>query len=107
MPTTDSSSISCSLTADGARAQLREWASLGDALRAAEAAADGIVLWFEPEVEAELRDLAQREAACCSFLDLTVAAHGRRLRLEISSPAPSARPVIDALVASIQAGSST
>jgi hypothetical protein len=102
---TESSPICCSLTAEGARAQLSEWARLGAALRAAEPTGDGTILWFEPQVEAELRDLARREGACCSFLDLTVGADGGGLRLEVSSAA-SARPVIDALVATIQGSSS-
>ena len=82
-------------------AQLNEWASLRRSYRRRETTGDGITLWFDPSVEAALRDIAAKEAACCSFLRLEVQteshAAGDSVRLEIRSDQAEAMPVIQLL----------
>lgn len=62
---------------------LRERAGLG-----AEAIDGGARLWLSRDSAAEAEDLLRREAACCGFLDFTLAPDGDRLRLDVTSPAP-------------------
>jgi hypothetical protein len=60
-------------------------------------------LWLRPEARVAAEDLATREAGCCGFLDLELATEGDRLRLDVTSLAPSAGPVI-ACLAGLESG---
>jgi hypothetical protein len=68
-----------------------------------EATRDGAVLSFRnsQHVQAELSSIVDAEAACCSFLDLSVHSDAERLILTISSP-PDAMPVVRDLTLSFQ-----
>ena len=68
--------IACSLTEDAAQRQVDEWARLRADAIAVETVAGGVEMVFPARVAATVEDLARREAACCTFLDLTtVRAH--------------------------------
>ncbi|MGD0607269.1 MAG: hypothetical protein ABSA53_27265 [Streptosporangiaceae bacterium] len=87
--------VACTLGAtqrDGRQAQwhlLREQSGLGT-----EPIPDGIRIWLRPQARALAESLARQEADCCGFLDLELASDGGRLRLDITSPAAEAAPVI-------------
>ena len=68
-----------------------------------EARPEGAVLSFRnsEEVRAELSSIVDAEAACCSFLELSVHSEGERLTLAIAAP-PDAMPVVRDLTASFQ-----
>jgi|SRR5688572_11375450 len=89
--------ITCSLVGAAAEAQCAGWTGLGGSLEQADRIDGGLRLRFDGSVEQALRDLAEREAECCSFLDLTITAEGRSVVLDVTSGMPEARPVIDAL----------
>ena|ERR1035438_9450010 len=77
---------------DGRRAQwqlLRDQGGLGT-----EPIPDGIRIWLRPQARALAESLVRQEADCCGFLDLELASDGGRLRLDITSPAAAAAPVI-------------
>lgn len=100
--------IACTLDAAGMDAQLDKWASLRRSYVRHETTASGITLWFDPSVEAALRAVAAKEAACCSFLRLEMHtelhAAGDSLRLEITSDQTQALPVIELLAKQAGAG---
>jgi hypothetical protein len=96
--------VACSLGHADAERQLADWAALRAACVRAEASDGSAHLWFEPAAEEPLRDVVSREVDCCPFLTLTVDRDGPFIRLSISSPSPTAQPVIDALVAHASRG---
>ena len=69
--------------------RLREEAGLG-----AISIPGGARLWLRATAADVARDLVRREAACCGFLDLELAADGDRLRLDVTSPASGAGTMI-------------
>jgi|SRR5688500_5232309 len=89
--------ITCNLIGADLDAQLGAWGTLSPALRRAASTEQGLTLWFDAAVEADLRDVAAKEADCCSFLVLDVVPEGDEVRLDITTELPDARPVIDAL----------
>lgn len=90
--------VACTLDAAQAADQLGSWAALRPHRVRAERTAGRATAWFEPAAETELRAVAEREAACCRFLDFSVEPDGDLIRLDISSSAPGAEAVIDVLI---------
>lgn len=90
--------IACSLGAEEAATRATEFSgALLPLLRRWERSPGTVRGWFQPELgatEAALRELARLEKECCPFLDLTVAADGREIRLEITAP-PEGEAILD------------
>ena len=101
--------IACTLTVEGAATQLDEWADLGRrALLRSEPTTTGARVWFDAAYRAQVDDLARRESTCCAFLTIDVEdADDETVSLSIGSQDPDARPVIDALLASISRSAGT
>lgn len=89
--------IACTLTTKQAAAQVGEWGDLRRAATQVVAVDGGFELTFPPAVETTVRDLAAREAQCCSFLTLTVERTDGDVVLTITGPADAA-PVIGLIV---------
>jgi hypothetical protein len=85
--------IACTLTESQVQAQLAGWEALRPSFRKLELHDRGVVLWFEPAADAAVRAVAEREAACCSFLSLGVDHDDGAVRLEIASDAPDGVPI--------------
>jgi hypothetical protein len=86
--------VACTLGPDAGRAQLDEWAKLRRLHQRTETTTGGVRLWFDPAAGVALREVAATEAMCCGFLRLEVVDETDRVRLEITSTLPAARPVI-------------
>lgn len=88
--------VACSLTHDQAMDQLGEWADLvDDAIESTRT--DGHLTAVLPIGErARVEDLAARERACCSFLDIGVVvdAANATVTVTVDSPAASADEVV-------------
>lgn len=95
--------IACTLNATEAQTQLDEWAELRSACLRSEVSGSGAALWFEASAESPLRRVAEKEAACCSFLDLSVVRDGDLVRLDIRSDQAEAQPVIEFLASQASA----
>jgi len=90
--------VACELQAAEAGARAEEWRRLrDDSGLGSEPIPGGVRLWLRPEARSTAEDLARREADCCGFLDLELATEADRLRLDITSPARDAAPVIACL----------
>lgn len=86
--------VMCTLTTKEARAQGLEWVDLqGIALRS-EALPTGARMAFRSEDAARVADLADREATCCSFLNMTTAHVGDEFVLEVTTENPDGLGVI-------------
>lgn len=90
--------IACSLPARESRNQIGEWQALVDHQIATHRVNDGFEVVYDVEVSDVVKDLAQREAACCGFLDIDFARTPDGVRLTVTSPNPDAMPVIELLV---------
>ncbi|HWE69957.1 MAG TPA: hypothetical protein VG205_06325 [Acidimicrobiales bacterium] len=87
--------VACELEAADAGTRAEEWRRLREeAGLGSDPIAGGTRLWLRPDARSAAEDLARREAGCCGFLDLAIARDGDRLRLDITSLAPDAAPVI-------------
>ena len=89
--------ITCTLDGDRAAAQLDEWAALRNVLIDSMPVPGGVRMAFPADRADAVRDLARREAACCAFLELTVAAEDDTVSVTVTSEDPQARPVIELL----------
>ena len=101
----DQRTIACSLGAEDYQKRLSRIRELGEvALLEVETRPDGAVVSFldSEQVRNELASIVEAEAACCSFLDLSVRGGEGRLMLAISAP-PDAMPIVRDLTASFQA----
>ena len=77
------------------RDRAEEWERLrADYCLRAEPIPGGARLWLRREAGPVAEDLVGREADCCGFLDLHLTSDGRKLRLDLTSPASEAGPVI-------------
>lgn len=90
--------IACRLTPDEVTAQLGEWERLRSSATSVVPVAGGWSMRFPTGLADEVADLARREAACCSFLDLDTTVDGDSVRLDITSSHDEAGGVIDLLV---------
>ncbi len=87
--------VACTLGAADASSRLLQWQLLRDEDGlGSEALPNGARIWFRPEAQARVDELAYREAECCGFLDLHIWLDGDRLTLDVTSPAEEAVPVI-------------
>lgn len=89
--------IVCTLTDDGVRRRLAEYADLfAAAFAGRERTAAGLRWWLraEPGVADRARDLAAREAACCAFLTISVTVVDDRVLWEVTGE-PAAQGVVD------------
>ena len=100
----DEPTIACSLDAEDYRKRLASIRKVGEAaFLEAETRPDGAVLTFRDseQLRAELSSIVGAEAACCSFLELSVRSEGDRSILTILSP-PEAMPVVRDVTASFR-----
>lgn len=89
--------IACTLTPKQATRQLDEWGGLRARARSVESIEGGVRVVLPAEVEAETRDLADRESQCCAFLTLDVMRDADDVVLTITGPA-DAQPVIGLII---------
>jgi len=100
----DEPAIACSLNPQDHQRRLAAIRELGEvALLDVEPRLDGALLSFRDSdgVRDQLASIVQAEAACCSFLGMTLGSDEGRLTLAISAP-PDAMPVVGELAASFQ-----
>jgi hypothetical protein len=90
--------VACELDEATVGGRVDEWRTLQKRALGAEAIAGGARLWLPADAWAPAEDLARRESACCGFLDIELAADGDRLRLDVTSDAASAQPMIASLL---------
>ena len=89
--------IACSLTGSSFEARIAEIAQLmRDGLRGFERRDLILDLRFAPEVSSRVREMTQKEQACCGFLDFSIHESPDEIRLTITAP-ERARDVADAL----------
>lgn len=89
--------VVCQLGQAEAAARTTEWQTLREVVLESKAIPGGIRLWLPVDALRVAQDLARREAECCGFLDIELVGEGERLRLDITSAAPDAAPVIAAI----------
>lgn len=89
--------VACSLNAREAKAQALEWADLRHLAVGSSALVSGAQMVFPADLASRIVDLAEREAACCAFLNITTAASAEQFVVEITSDNPDAAAVIAAL----------
>ena len=100
----DEPTIACSLDAQDYRERLASIRRLGEeALLDVKTRPDGAALSFQDsdQVRAELASIVEAEAACCSYLDMSVRSERERLILTIVAP-PDAMPVVRDMTASFR-----
>ena len=90
--------VACDLAAAELGARADEWRELRDSAGLGATRIDGGArVWLRLDAAATAEDLVRREAGCCGFLDIDVGPDGDRLRLDITSPAPSGAEVAAAI----------
>ena len=95
--TPDLEPVACTLSNRAAEAQALEWVDLQRlALRSAPLAT-GAQMTFPASHAAYIVDLAERESACCEFLDIATSLDGDEFVVDITSENPDAIDVIVAL----------
>jgi hypothetical protein len=90
--------IACSLPARESGNQIGEWQALVEHQIALQRVNDGFEVVYDAGVSDVVEDLAQREAACCCFLDIVSMRTPGGVRLMVTSQNPDALPVIELLV---------
>lgn len=90
--------IACTATPAGAAGQLREWSQLHLHARSRLPIPGGVRVTFPAAMADDVRDLARREAGCCSFLTISTTVDEDTVILEITAADPAAQPVV-ALIA--------
>lgn len=86
--------MACTLGANDAERQIDEWATLRGQAISAEALPTGARIVLPAGLEADARDLAQREAACCAFLTLETTVVDGRVVVDITADEPNGRAVV-------------
>lgn len=86
--------IACTLTTKAAATRVLEWADLQGRATEVVRLATGARMYFDPELETQVADLAQRERTCCVFLTLTTEIVDNRLALEVTTENTDGLPVI-------------
>ena len=84
----------CTLGPSEAESQLGEWEALQAHVLSVGEIPDGVRLHFPNHLEPTVRDLAAREATCCSFLELTATRLETSFRLDVTSQHDDAAPII-------------
>ena len=89
--------VACSLDAREAQTQALEWVDLQHLALGSSVLDSGARMGFPADLASKIVNLAEREAACCAFLNITTAASGDQFVVEITSDNPDAITVIAAL----------
>lgn len=89
--------VVCTLTTKQQLSQTLEWRDLARARLRSRRVDGGVVVSYPIELVDGIEDLAAREAACCSFLDIVTTRAGDVVDVSITSVNPDAAPVIDLL----------
>ena len=89
--------IACTLTIGDAARQSLEWTALQGHALSATRMDGGAVMTFHLDLAEDVESLAARERSCCGFLAIKTMRSSDRIRLEITSDNPAARPVIHAI----------
>jgi hypothetical protein len=89
--------VACTLGAAAATQRRAAWRRLTIRSRV-ETLPRGGRLWLRREDAASARALAEQEAACCGFLEIRLLDDEDGLRLDMTSSAAEAAPVIAALI---------
>ena len=95
--TSSSEPVACTLTSRDAKAQALEWVDLQRLAVRTAPLASGAQMTFPAGHAAKIVDLAEREAACCAFLNIATSLDGDEFVVEITSENPDAIGVIAAL----------
>jgi hypothetical protein len=90
--------VACELEKTEVGNRVDEWRSLRERALGTESIPDGARLWLHADQWAAAEDLSRREAACCGFLDIELAAEGDRVRLDLTSEAATAGAIVACLV---------
>lgn len=93
--------IACSLPLRDAATQAFEWRDLQTYALAWEPIDQGVAVTYPLAMADAVADLVAREAACCSWLHLSMTTDDGIVRLELCSDHPDAAPVI-ALLAGME-----
>ena len=94
--------IACTLDATGIATRLDEFADLfRRGLIGRHTTGNGIRFRFaaDPGAEDEIRDLARREQACCSFFRFDISVNGGEVWWDATVDDPNAQPLLDDLLA--------
>ncbi len=91
----DEPEIGCSLSSEEARDQLGEWEALVADAHHVERSPSTLRVTLAKADAARVRDLAEREAACCAFLDITVEETADTVVVTVASPHPEADVVVE------------
>ena len=87
----------CTLAAADAHAQALEWVDLRELAASVTAVDSGVHMTFPISMAPEVEDLAEREAACCSFLTIRTTRVDDQIALQVTTSNADALPVIFAL----------
>ena len=93
-PADPTAPIACTATADRAAGQVREWSDLQQRALDRREIDGGVRLVLPAELTDRVRDLARREAACCSFLTISTIVEDDLLIVEVTAIDEAARPII-------------
>jgi hypothetical protein len=78
--------IACALDAAEGELRLTQWRRVGEHARlTVQLAAHKLVVTYQPQVLAQLRELVQAERGCCSFLDWSLEESSDQVALTIRS----------------------
>ncbi len=94
---TVSTPIVCTMPSGEVPEQLHQWTNLQEWALDVVAIESGVRMTLPASLVQQVRDLADREASCCAFLNLDIELEGQTMSFEVTSPNPDALPVIAAL----------
>ena len=86
--------IACSLPLRDAATQAVEWTDLHRHALRSEEIPGGVAVTYPADMAETVEDLAEREARCCAWLDISTESVNDGIRLELASDHPDAGPVI-------------
>lgn len=86
--------VVCSLTSAEAGDRLTEWSDLQRLATSIEDLYDGARVRLPIAHADDVKDLANRESTCCSFLNIETTDRGDSVEMTITSPNPDGVPVV-------------
>lgn len=89
--------VVCELGGRDVATRTEEWLQIKSQSLGTEPITGGVRMWLPGELADTVRGLAQAEAQCCGFLDIEVTTQDGRVRLDITSAAQAAAPIIEFL----------
>lgn len=92
--TSNSEPVACTLTTKEAASQVLEWTDLRSHATSITALDDGARMVLPATLADQVADLAEREAACCTFLDIFLTSKNDDLVLEITTESEEGQGVI-------------